>query len=115
MYKMVVPVDGSKLAEAALTYAKELAGRTSQMPAMAQILPSTKLMDCIPYPASPPIVKQSSTAICHLPSGCMTTAQSDFSNISLVAPHTGHTQSAGSSSKGTPGLMPPSRSPSAGS
>ena len=34
---------------------------------------------------------------------------------SLPSPHTGHTQSSGMSSKGVPGAMPPSGSPTAGS
>ena len=38
-----------------------------------------------------------------------------LSNSSLAAPQTGHTQSSGTSSKGVPGLIPPSGSPSSGS
>jgi len=36
-------------------------------------------------------------------------------NISLLAPHTGHVQSSGISSKAVPGAIPPSGSPTLGS
>jgi hypothetical protein len=41
--------------------------------------------------------------------------QALFSKSSLLAPHTGQTQSAGNFSKGVPGFTPPAESPWAGS
>ena len=50
------------------------------------------------------------------PAGDETRVQSDvFSKSSLLAPHTGHTQSAGRLSNGVPAAIPLSGSPLAGS